>query len=383
MKILHITDAASGGVLTSLTALARNQAAHPEVSAVGVRYTPRADSPSRNHIAAGLGPMVDLHCWSPGPGSTVLTLIKGIIRELREDWDLIHLHSSRAGFLGRILALAVPSHAHLVYSPHGFSFNQTGYPQFQLRIFKLLERIALLGSRDLALVSPGEAELAAEVLPGVRTAILANAVDPELFAPKDSPGLTSRTPAPLSVIQVGRIMSQKRPELFAEVARLAEIRYPGSFTFTWIGEGERNLLSACPEISITGWITGEEIRSHLSNAALMLFTSAGEGMPMSLLEAASAGVPTVGSDVIGVRDLIDHRVDGMLFRTADEAVDALFTLTDADIRSSMAAAARRRVLLKHNESTLASNSLQVYRKFMTPASVAESAAVSNAGSRAS
>ena len=81
---------------------------------------------------------------------------------------------------------------------------------------------------------------------------------------------------------------------------------------------------------------------------------------MAILEASSLGVPTIGSDVDGVRDLITSGEDGMLFDSVGGAVAALLDLGDAERRSRFADAARRRVLAAHSRKGLGARALAIY-----------------------
>lgn len=365
MKVLHVTDAASGGVLASMTALARSQAADPRFEWVSVRYTPRSDSPTCDAIAVAMGSGVDVEEWSSNHRRSPLgRLVLGMLSELRRDWDIVHLHSSRAGFLGRMCAAVLSPRAHLVYSPHGFAFNQLAFSASARNLFRRFEQAALCGGRDLVLVSRGEAELAVDHLPRARTAVLSNAIDTDDFRPAGHSAGTDTDP--INVVHIGRITGQKRPELFAQIAARADIDHPGRFRFLWIGDGDRKRLRGGPEITITGWLEPEAIREQLSGVSLLLFTSTGEGMPMSLLEAASMGIPAIGSDVVGVRDLIDHGRDGMLFDTVAEAVAALNELANADVRRELGEAARARIVSDHSQADLAERSLQIYCSFLAP-----------------
>ena len=81
MRILHVTDAASAGVLTAVTTLARAQAAHPDIERVVLGYVPRPDSPTPAGIAELTGPAVEVRRWHRGlaqyaPGH--LDLLAGI-----------------------------------------------------------------------------------------------------------------------------------------------------------------------------------------------------------------------------------------------------------------------------------------------------------------
>lgn len=377
MRIVHITDAAAGGVLSSVTTLARSQAADPRFDEVAFCYTPRTDSPPQEDIADGMGRGVVVERWSRTSNSAALGLVRGLVRELSSSqWDVIHLHSSRAGFLARSLAILLHPRARLVYSPHGFSFNQIEHSHRARGMFLALERLALRGSRDLVLVSGTEAECAALQLPGARPVVLPNAVDTSIFVPVGV--LSESIEEPLEVVHLGRVAPQKNPGQFAQIASLAHQEHPGRFTFTWIGDGDRGLLetdtcqrgdgrgsAAAAGVSVTGWISREGIREHLSGASILLFTSAGgEGMPIAMLEAGSMAIPTVGADVIGVRDLIDDGVDGSLFHTSAEAVAALGALLSGGRRRGFGTAMRERVVREHSQADLAERSLNIYTDFI-------------------
>lgn len=369
MRILHVTDAAAAGVLASVTMLARAQAADPNVGEVRVGYTPRPDSPSHTSIAGAIGDGVDVCRWSLTPRTALPGLVRGLLRELaRDEVDIIHLHSSRAGFLGRLIATVLKPRAHIVYSPHGFAFNRTDFKALGTSVFLGMERWALHGGRDLILVSDSEAAVATSKLKRARTAVLRNVVDTAVFAsPPEDLGIL---PDVLKIVHVGRITGQKEPAVFTQIAAKVNRAHPGRFNFTWIGDGDRRLLqldapgNADAAVDITGWVASDEIRLHLTRASAMLFTSVGEGMPISLLEAASMGIPTVGSDVVGVRDLIADGTDGFLFATVAQAVSALERLLDVEVRSELGAAARSRAVSGHSQAELSQRSLSVYRSFL-------------------
>lgn len=355
MRILHVTDAASGGVLTSATALAAAEAAEPGVESVLFAYTPRHDSPDHDEISRLVAPATAVR-WAHSPRRAIPGLVSHINREMRSGgWDVTHLHSSRAGFLGRMLAKVHGLETSVVYSPHCFSFTQARFSQAAVAVFLGLERLALRGGSSLVLVSDSEADIARAKLPGVRAAVLPNTVDTDALRPS-APTVDT---APLRIVHVGRVMPQKRPELFAEIAKTMDRDHPGRFEFTWIGDGDRALLGDA-QVTVTGWLSPAETRERLSAAAGVLFTSAVEGMPMAILEASSLGVPTIGSDVDGVRDLITSGEDGMLFDSVGGAVAALLDLGDAERRSRFADAARRRVLAAHSRKGLGARALAIY-----------------------
>ena len=76
--------------------------------------------------------------------------------------------------------------------------------------------------------------------------------------------------------------------------------------FIWCGDGELRAELTSPNIKCTGWMERKELEIYLANADIYLSTSLWEGMPLSVLEAMSIGLPVVLSDCVGNRDLVEN-----------------------------------------------------------------------------
>ena len=100
----------------------------------------------------------------------------------------------------------------------------------------------------------------------------------------------------LLVVGVGRLVPQKRPLVFLEMAKRLHEQHPQA-RFVWVGDGElsaewqaavaRNGLSGV--VSCTGWKS--DVRPYLAAADLLLHTAEFEGLPFAMIEAMSMGVP--------------------------------------------------------------------------------------------
>lgn len=100
----------------------------------------------------------------------------------------------------------------------------------------------------------------------------------------------------LLVVGLGRLVPQKRPFIFLEMAKKLHAQYPHT-RFAWVGDGElsdewraaiaRNGLSDV--VLWTGWKS--DVRPYLAAADLLLHTAEYEGLPFALIEAMSMGVP--------------------------------------------------------------------------------------------
>ena len=100
----------------------------------------------------------------------------------------------------------------------------------------------------------------------------------------------------LLVVGVVRLVPQKRPLVFLEMAKRLHEQHPQA-RFVWVGDGElsgewqaavaRNGLSGV--VSCTGWKS--DVRPYLAAADLLLHTAEFEGLPFAMIEAMSMGVP--------------------------------------------------------------------------------------------
>ncbi len=324
MAVLHVTDASSSGVLTAVTTIARKQSEDPNYSRVVFAYVLRPDSPSLDDIRAMAGPSVEVEQWSERLSFLRLAeMVKTMAIRLRtETFDVVHLHSSRAGLLGRWVALGTHHRGRTVYSPHAFAFAYSHWSPVKRTVLWALEFVGTIAGPRLVLNSASEEEVARRAFPWARTSVLANAVD--VMALRKFRRLSDRERP--SIVHIGRLAPAKAPELFAEVSAAVARRIP-SVRARWLGDGDRNLLgSRSKSVEVTGWLSADELHNELGRVSAVLFTSHGEGMPMAVLEAQAMGVPVVASRVTGVVDLVRDGENGLLGDSAAELADALSKL---------------------------------------------------------
>lgn len=360
IRVLHVTDASSSGVLTAVTTLARQQSEDSRFVRVVLAYTLRPDTPPDEDIRALVGGRVEVERWSDSlSAARLIDLMRTLFTRLRtESFDVVHLHSSRSGLLGRWVALFTPQRIRTVYSPHAFAFAYNHWSASRRRLLWALEFAGVIAGRRFVLNSESEQDVARRAFPRglARTAVLVNAVDVAHLR------TIARSPDPDRpwFAHVGRIAPAKAPDIFAEVARVVSGREPG-VRGCWLGDGDRSLLGTGEQaIEVSGWLPPHELHQRLSTASALLFTSHGEGMPMAVLEAQAMGIPVVASRVTGVVDLIDDGSNGLLGDSVGELADALLrVLTDPalanDISERTASSAER-----FDRSSIAQRSLLCY-----------------------
>lgn len=203
--------------------------------------------------------------------------------------DLIHLHSSKAGILGR---LAFPKRK-IVYTVHGFDSIRIAY-----RKFLPLER--LLQYRCSAIVGVSKYDeknlLQEGITHNVRT-IYNGISQPKKLDDNPFTGINRRKGI---VLCIARLSPQKKHSLFIEVAK----RLPDK-TFIWIGNQNRPNFEYPENVLFLGNIPNAG--AYICFANLFFLPSNYEGLPIVIIEALASGVPVVASSVGGVTELLDGK----------------------------------------------------------------------------
>ena len=231
---------------------------------------------------------------------------------------VVHLHSSKAGFLGR-LACRRLGIKKVIYTPHCGAFLRTDISNTKRRLYRFLEKIGgSFGGRVVG-CGPSEGKLYEKL--GKNTTYVSNGVEIK----KEKFSLFGNRQKNRNLIAFSGIASlQKDPALWNAVAAAcaASVREAG-FSFCWIGDGpEINKLDN-GIITVTGWKSPEEVDELLDKTAIYFSASAWEGLPYGALEAMNSGCALLLRNVPGNRDLVVPGENGWLFNTRDEAIDRL------------------------------------------------------------
>ena len=205
--------------------------------------------------------------------------------------DVIHLHSSKAGILGR---LAFPSKK-VIYTVHGFDTVRLAN-----RRFLFLEKIMQRFCRSIVAVSEYDRRnlLAENINRNVTTVY--NGTASIAVAGDLSFGIPAKYKK--TVLCIARVSYPKNSVLFMEVAKLLS-----QYAFVWIGNKEP--MHDTPEnVFFLGNIPNAAM--YCSLADVFMLPSEYEGLPIVIIEAMSFGKPVVASNVGGVSELVRNGVNG-------------------------------------------------------------------------
>lgn len=245
--------------------------------------------------------------------------LKGLIQVIRiiqkEKPDIIHCHSAKGGFIGRMAGFLTRSKT--FYTPHAFSFLST-QNKIKKRIYLFLERMARLDSFLLA-CSESEKELGMEQVhyKEKRAYVWSNSVpDAQTVPPSD---LKETSPY---ICYIGRPSYQKNLFFLVNVIREVHKAYP-DIRFYILGVGyyspdlermKRIITQYQLEntIELFPWLNHNETMGYVKNALFYLTTSRYEGLPLAVIEAMSLGKCIVASDVLGNKDCVKDGYNGYL-----------------------------------------------------------------------
>lgn len=179
-----------------------------------------------------------------------------------------------------------------------------------------------------------------------------------------------RDPArPIRLLQIASLNRVKdQPTLLAAAARLRDAHMP--FTLDIVGEdtldGEIHRAVSALKLEdcvrLPGFQPQAKLRDRVDQADLMVFSSLSEGAPIAMLEAAIAGVPTVGTAVGHVAEYAPEAAIAVPRRDAGALAAAILRLAgDEDLRLRLANAAQARALAEDADFT-ASAFLDLYAR---------------------
>ena len=307
----------------------------------------------------------------PMRDARALASLVGLVR--RNRFDIIHSHSSKAGFLGRIAALA-DRNARVVYSPHGFYYLNFEDP-VRLNVFKYSERIHRARTDRMITLSTGEYQKAVDdrIVERGRAALVENGIDHvECLSRDDARTRLDIAPDAVVVGTISRFTPQKAPLDLVAVARELVAADP-RVVFVWISDGEmRSQVEAAiaryglrNKVVLPGYV--DEARRLIPAFDVFVLASRWEGLPYTIMEAMDAGVPIVATDAVGTHDVIDHGRTGLLVppgRPHEIAKLARRLLTHPDEAAKIAKAARAEVSTRFSRAEMVSRIATLYRELV-------------------
>ncbi len=297
------------------------------------------------------------------PSRDVLALGETIrlIRNIRP--DLVHAHTSKAGFIGRAAArrVDVPS----VFTAHTWCFAEGTSLKWKI-VGTPLERIASRWCGTIINVSEANRRLALtrNIAPAHKQITIHNGISDHQLQARPADGTVPR------IIMHARFAAQKAQSLLIEAVR--EIDQP--YELLLVGDGptraalEQQVRTAGLSQRVKFLGQRMDMPELLAGSNIFALFTHWEGFPISILEAMRAGLPSVVSDVGGAREAIDHSCGRLIaprdvtgFRRALEEL-----LRSGPLRKQLGDAARARFENNFTVDVMLDKTTAVYSALTEP-----------------
>jgi len=194
-----------------------------------------------------------------------------------------------------------------------------------------------------------------------RVTVIPNYVDTDVFRPY------GKDRDPNTLLFIGRIAPEKNLDA------LLEAILPLNVKLVLIGEGrlraelQRRFSALNGRVTWEGNVSNSELPAYLNRVGLFVLPSLYEGHPKALLEAMACGVPVIGADSPGIRDLISHSETGYLcgtdYLSIRKAIEYL--LSNPNLCTEMGKNARNYVVRNYSLKRIGELELSVLKELVT------------------
>jgi glycosyltransferase involved in cell wall biosynthesis len=308
----------------------------------------------------------------PAQDLRALRKLGAIVRDFRP--HIIHTHTAKAGFIGRTAALAVRPRPAIVHSYHGHVLEGYFGPVVS-GVYRSLEQF--LGRFTDCLTGGSQATVddlvRLKVAARDKFRVIPVGLELEPFAQLDEKdGVQARRELGLEkgttlLTYVGRIVPIKRLDVLLRGMALASRSDP-LLHLAIVGDGEERaeLQRLATELGLSKSVSflghRPDLPQLLAATDIAVLSSANEGTPVSLIEAAAAGKPAVASAVGGVPEVVSAKT-GVLYAPGDEtalAQSVARLAADPDLRLELGAAAREIALRRYSVGRLIADMRELY-----------------------
>ena len=301
-------------------------------------------------------------------------------------YDLVHVHTPIAAVLGRVAA-KLAGVKRIVYTAHGFPFHEHSSAT-QYRFYFAIEKYCALLT-DLILTQSYEDFITAQkqgLCSADKVRHLNNGVDIERFNrdrldPVQQHQLRRSLGVPdqatLIIGAVGRLTREKGGAYLIEAAHHVLPQFPnlhilmiGSQLNTDRDPFEAELVQLIDRLGIADHVTFTGFRDDIPELLglldiFVLPTFFGEGLPRSILEAMSMGLPVVTTDIRGCREAVVPGKTGLIVppRDSEKLAAALtYLLSQPSLRQTYGKASRQRVEAEYSENFVFQRLADMYQE---------------------
>lgn len=280
--------------------------------------------------------------------------------------DLVYVHSSKAGALGRIANII--TRKKIIYNPHGWAFSMN-VSEKKRKLYKLIEKTLAIITDEIIAISNSEKTIAIEnkICNEKKIKVIVNGIDLNEYYNsriRRKKEIDNIPEDKVIIGMVGRISEQKGPDTFVKVAYEIFKTIPNTF-FIIVGDGEdkQKILKLIKQYKmeenflITGWV--DNVYDYIEKFNIAMLLTRWEGFGFAIAEYMVSERPIVATNIGAVSELIENYETGILVE-ADNinniVGETLKVINDINLQKKMVYNAKVRVKKEYDVARVAEES---------------------------
>ncbi len=246
-----------------------------------------------------------------------------LIRLLRKyKIELIHCHTPIGGLLGRLIG-KIFSIKYIIYTAHGFHFYNEA--KIKTVLFRLIEIFMSRFTNTIITINKEDFEFAKKNMKshfiyhinGV--GINYNEFIENKFRPNNIRTELDLLPSDFLILSAGDLVKNKNVGFQIKLMKYLPFKYK----LLIAGKGKQlfklrkivRILNLTDRVLFLGY--RNDLNYLMKESDLFISSSSREGLSRVIMEAMASRLICIGSNVRGIRDLIDHNKNGFLFQKND------------------------------------------------------------------
>ncbi|WP_395391147.1 glycosyltransferase [Novosphingobium sp. BL-8A] len=313
IKVLHVCECLPGGPASYL-----QEVLPAQINRLGKRKV------------AVLAPQNQIHLLPNSPGLLAFAYeqekrtlpasvrLASAVRRLvlRYRPDVVHLHSTLAGAVGRLAVIGIKPRPKIVYCAHGWMIDPDK-PVAGRSVITAIEKSLSSVTDRIVNISPHEVDfLRDRGFPEHKLDLVVSGIRDLPPAPPLETAEQQRE-RPVNLLFIGRLDHQKGFDLLLDAcARLPD----GRAKVTVVGDvvrGDKRPSADGLPIEFKGWLPRETVAQAITDADAVVMPSRWEGLPLVALETMRAGRALIATNGGAFPHLVNHGVTGVLVDSAD------------------------------------------------------------------
>lgn len=312
MKVLHIGEYVKGGVSTYVNEVIKyqtNTSNMEEVFLMMSEYNSEKELPLVKEN-------VLLYKYERSP-KFFIKAIKQIFNYIDQiNPDIVHIHSTFAGFFVRFPLFFKRKKFKVVYCSHGWAFLMDTIPLKQ-KIYSLIERVLSIKTDLIVNISQYEHDKSLEYkLPEDKSVVIHNGISLN-EGTKTRPGNIELESTKINLLFVGRFDRQKGLDILLEFFREYSLSNINLYVIGAEVLSDQQTVPYSHNVKMLGWINNKEIDEYYKLADAIIVPSRWEGFGLVATEAMKNKKPVIASNRGALPEIVKDGETGFIFNLDD------------------------------------------------------------------